>query len=39
MGIDEMLGQIKVQNLGIVGWIITKEKQLSKINPCSEKNL
>ncbi len=37
MEIDEMLVQIKVQNLCIVGWTITKKKQLTKINLDSEK--
>jgi hypothetical protein len=37
MGIDETLVQIRVQNLCIVGWIVTKEEQLTKINPCFEK--
>jgi hypothetical protein len=39
MEIDEMPSQIKVQNLCIARWIVTKEEQLTKINLGSEKNL
>jgi hypothetical protein len=38
MEINVMLVQIRVQNLRIVRWTITRE-QLTKINLCSEKNL
>jgi hypothetical protein len=39
MEIDEMPTQIKVQNLCIIGWIITEEEQLTKINLGFEENL
>jgi hypothetical protein len=39
MEINEMLVQVKVQNLCIVGWTVTEEKQLTKINLGFEKNL
>jgi hypothetical protein len=39
MEIDEMLAWIRVQNLHIVGWIVIKEKQLTKINLGSGKKL
>jgi hypothetical protein len=39
MEIDEMPTQIMVQNLCIVGWTITKEEQLTKINLGYEENL
>jgi len=32
MEIDEMHAQIRVQNLCIAGWIVTKEEQLTNIN-------
>jgi hypothetical protein len=37
MEIDEMLVQIKVQNLCIAGWTIIDKKQLTNINLGSEK--
>jgi hypothetical protein len=39
MEIDETFVQIKVQNLRIIGWTITEEKQLTNINMGSEENL
>jgi hypothetical protein len=39
MGIDKTLAQIRVQNLRIIGWTVTEEEQLTKMNPCFEKNL
>jgi hypothetical protein len=39
MAINKMPIQIRVQNLCIVGWTITKEKQLTKINLGFEENL
>ncbi len=39
MEIDKMPTQIRVQNLLIVGWIVTKEEQLTNINLGSEENL
>jgi hypothetical protein len=39
MEIDEMPIQIKVQNPFIIGWIVTKEEQLTKINLGSKENL
>jgi hypothetical protein len=39
MEIDETPTQIKVQNLCIVRWIVTEEKQLTKINLGSKENL
>ncbi len=39
MEIDKTFVQIEVQNLCIVGWIVIKEKQLTKINLGFEKNL
>jgi hypothetical protein len=39
MEIDKMLVRIRVQNLRIMGWTITKKKQLTKINLGSEENL
>jgi len=32
MQIDKMPARIRVQNLCIVGWLVTKEEQLTKIN-------
>jgi hypothetical protein len=37
MEIVEMPTRIKVQNLLIIGWTITKEESLTKINLGSEK--
>jgi len=39
MEINEMPTQIKIQNLRIMGWIVTKKEQLTKINLGFEKNL
>jgi len=39
MEIDEMIVQIRVQNLCTVGWTIIEEEQLSKINLGSKENL
>jgi hypothetical protein len=39
MEIDETLAQIKVQNLCIVGWIITTKEQLTNINLGSKENM
>ncbi len=39
MEIDKTFAQIRVQNLCIVGWIVTKEEQLTKVNLGSKKNL
>jgi hypothetical protein len=39
MEIDETPVHIRVQNLHIVGWIVTKEEQLIKINLGSKENL
>jgi hypothetical protein len=39
MEIDKTLARIKVQNLCTIGWIVTKEEQLTKINLGSKKNL
>jgi hypothetical protein len=39
MEIDKTPIQIRVQNLRIVGWIVTKEEQLTNINLGSEENL
>jgi hypothetical protein len=35
---DETLAKIQVQNLHIVGWILTKEQQLVKLNLGIEAN-
>jgi hypothetical protein len=37
--IDKMFARIRVQNLCIVGWIITKEEQLTNINLGFKENL
>ncbi len=39
MDIDEMLIQIRVQNLRIARWTVTEEEQLTKINLGSKENL
>jgi hypothetical protein len=39
MEIDKMPSLVRVQNLCIVGWIVTEEEQLTKINLGSEGNL
>jgi hypothetical protein len=39
MEIDKTHALIKVQNLHITSWTVTKEEQLTKINLGSEKNL
>jgi hypothetical protein len=39
MEIDEMHVQIQDQNLHIISWIVSKEKQLTKINLGSEEKL
>jgi hypothetical protein len=39
MEIDKTFVRIRVQNLCIVGWIVSKEEQLTKVNLGSKKNL
>jgi hypothetical protein len=39
MEIDKTFAQIRVQNFCTVGWIVTKEEQLTKVNLGSKKNL
>jgi hypothetical protein len=34
-----MLAQIRIQNRHIIGWFVTKEEHLTKINLGSEENL